>query len=440
MRIHSTLFLTFLIILSQSTMASFPEFYGTGPSTSSLGNQSNSQENDPANLYYVPALSAWAKNISISANIAVAKHSFEDINNITTENSTNGQTGTTTITGSANTNYENALSSNIHFLFPLRNENAGSIGLSLFSPVGDFVETNSGSPYLPEYALYRARYRRTQIHFNYAFPINKNIAISLGAHLGFQASARVNTSISLSNNTGSSGSAKTSIKPSLGAIVSATYRSDYSSSSFTFQQEMKSNLEAIATGDISDPPLTLINLGLETMIYYDPHIFRLSHSQRFHSFEVFFTLEYQLWDNYRAPTIKISNLGGTVKASDNFEQLQLKNIFVPKLGLKLFVTEKMKLMAGIAYRQSPFNSNFSGAGNTIDTNVLMYSGGASYDIQLFGKDIQLGASLQYHRLEEKDVIKTLGQENGSDGVKIASPGYKIGGNIIVASTGARISF
>lgn len=440
MKTCGLLLICFISIISPQVNASFPEFFGTGPSTSSLGNQSNNETNDPANLYYAPALSAWAKRVAISANMTAAKHSFEDITNITTENSTNGQTTTNTVTGDANTNYDDALNTSIHLLFPLRYESAGSIGLSLFAPVGDFVETNSGNPSLPEYALYRARYRRTQVHFNYAFPINENFAISLGAHVGFQASARVNTSVSLSNSSGSFGSAKTSIKPSLGAIVSATFRNDDSTTSFTFQQEMKSNLEAIATGDISDPPLTLINLGLESMIYYDPHILRVAHSQQFESLEVFFTLEYQLWDNYEAPTIKIANLGGTVRASSDFETLKLKNVFVPKLGLRLSVTPQMKLMAGIAYRQSPFDSDFSGSGNTVDTNVLMLSGGGTYDIKLFGKDIQLGASLQYHRLEEKNIIKTPGQENGSTGVKIGAPGYKIGGNILVASTGAKISF
>ena len=431
---------TLLFSILNSAFASFPEFYGTGPSTSSLGNQSNNDINDPANLYYTPALAAWAKKISISANMAAAKHSFEDINGIVTENSTNGQTGTATVSGSANTNYDDALNSSIHLLFPLRYESAGSIGLSVFAPVGDFVETNSGSPSLPEYALYRARYRRTQIHLNYALPLTKQIAISIGAHIGFQASARVNTSVSLSDSSGSTGSAKTSIKPSLGAIVSAAYKADYSTTYFTFQQEMKSNLEAIATGDISDPPLTLINLGLETMIYYDPHIFRIGHSQSFDLMELYFSLEYQLWDNFKAPTIRIANLGGSVRASSNFEQLKLRNVFVPKVGLKLKVTDSLKLMTGLAYRQSPFDSDFSGSGNTVDSNTILISGGGTMDVKFFGKDIQLGAGLQYHKMQEKDVVKTTGQENGSSGVKIGSPGYKIGGNIIVASTGLRISF
>jgi hypothetical protein len=120
----------FSLFLFSESRASFPEFYGTGPSTSPIGNQSNAEVNDPANLYYTPALSAWASKISISANMAAATHSFEDINGIVTENSTNGQTGTATQTGSANTNYEDAINSSVHLLFPLRDESAGSIGIS----------------------------------------------------------------------------------------------------------------------------------------------------------------------------------------------------------------------------------------------------------------------------------------------------------------------
>ncbi|MCF8060436.1 MAG: outer membrane protein transport protein [Bacteriovoracaceae bacterium] len=434
------IFLFLICLFSITTQASFPEFFGTGPTTSTLGNQANSDHNDPANLYYIPALAAWGEKVVVGATMSATTHNFEDIKGIITENSTTGQSGQTTVTGDANTNYEDSINTSINLLFPLRDKDLGAIGLSFFAPVGRLTETNSGSPKLPEYSLYRTRYRRTQLYFNYALPLGENWAISAGAHLGFQVSARVNTQVSLSNNYGSSGSAKTKIDPSLGAILSLAHRDQDSLSYFTFQQEMKSNLEAIATGDISDPPLTLINLSLESMIYYDPHILRIGHSRDFGLFELFGSLEYQMWENYKAPVIRVNNLGGTVKASDRFESLNLRSIFVPKIGVLYHLTDPLGLRFGLSYRQSPFDSDFSGAGNTIDADVFMASSGLTYDFKFFQKDIQVGLSVQYHRLSEKTVTKTSGQENGATGVKIGSPSFKVGGNVLMAMGGLKVAF
>lgn len=428
-----------VFVLSFSTYASFPEFFGTGPTTSTIGNQANGNSNDAANLYYIPAMAAWADKLTLQATMSATTHDFNDINNIVTENSTTGETGSTTQTGNANTSYEDSLNSVVNLLFPLRAD-MGAVGISFFAPVGRLTETNSGSPKLPEYSLYRARYRRTQLHLNYALPLGENWAISAGAHLGFQVSARVNTQVSLSTNYGSNASAKTKINPSLGAILSIAHRNDGMTNYFTFQQEMKSNLEAIATGDISDPPLTLINVGLESMIYYDPHILRFGTILNFDLFDLYGSLEYQMWENYEAPLIEVNNLGGTVKASDDYEQLKLRNIIVPKVGLLYHLSDSLGVRFGASYRQTPFDSDFSGAGNTIDTDVLMGSTGMTYDFLFFGKPIQIGGSLQYHHLMEKTVTKTSGQENGSAGSKIGAPGYTIGGSVIMAMGGLSISF
>ncbi|MCR9206433.1 MAG: hypothetical protein NXH75_17760, partial [Halobacteriovoraceae bacterium] len=401
--------LIILSLLSIQSFASFPEFFGTSPTTSAIGNQANGNIEDPANNYYIPSLIAWAETLNISANVSATTHSFTPIKGVVTGNATTGESGTTTTTGDVNTNYEDSFNSSVHLVLPLRYKALGALGISFFSPFGRLAETNSGSPNLPEYSLYRARYKRTQLHFNLGVPLSENLALSVGAHLGFQVAARVNTQVSLSNNYGSNGSAKTKIDPSLGAILSLVYRSGKDLSYFTFQQEMKSNLEAVATGDISDPPLTLINVGLESMIYYDPHILRVGQTLNFDFYELFFSLEYQMWENYEPPLIRVSNLGGTVKASDRFERLNLRNVIVPKLGLLIPITEELRLRGGLSYRQSPFDSDFGGAGNTIDTNTYVATGGLTYDIKLFNKEIQLGASLQYHKLEDKTVTKTTGQ-------------------------------
>ena len=431
---------TLLSLVCLSTQASFPEYFGTGPNTSSIGNQSNLDIEDPSNTYYLPALSAWAKQISLSATASSTSHTFEPITNVVTENSTNGQSGTTTVSGDVDTDYENSNNTVVSLILPLRKDEYGAASILFSAPIGGLVETNSGHPTLPEYSMYRSRYRRSQMHLNYALPLTENWAISVGAHLGFQASARVNTQVSLGDEYGSSGNAKTQIDPSLGAIISTVYKTSDSVIGFTFQQEMKSNLEAVATGEISDPPLTLINIGLDNMIYYDPHIVRLNYSKAWSTIEAYATLEYQMWSNYKAPLIKLSNLGGTVRASDDYERLQMKSIFIPKLGIKWKALESISLLGGVIYRPTPIDSDFSGSGNTLDTDSVILTSGLTYDFKLFNKDVQFGLTLQYHHLMEEEVLKTTGQENGNAGQKIGAPGYSIGGHVLMAMSGVKVHF
>lgn len=428
------------LFFSSSLFASFPGFFGPSSSTSRIGNQANHNLKDPANFYYVPALLGQTENLSLSANISSTVHDFTPIQGIVTKNSTVGESGTDTTLGSVNTDYEDANNVSIHLALPLKTKYLKALGINFFSPIGSFAETNSGDPNLPEYSLYRSRYRRTQIHFNFGVPLSDNFFLSFGAHVGFQVAARVNTQVSLSDNYGSNGSAKTQIEPSLAGILSFAYKKGNDISYVTFQQEMKSNLDAIATGDISDPPLTLINIGLESMIYYDPHILRIGQTLDFNPVYVYMALEYQMWENYVPPFIQVNNLGGTVRASDRFESLTLRNTFNPKIGVQYSVTDKFNLSTGVSFRQSPFDSDFSGAGNTIDSDSFIISAGAGYEISLFGKQAQLGLSVQEHRLKEKTVTKTEGQENGSSGVKIGSPGYNISGSVISASAGINVSF
>jgi len=76
----------FLFILSFSALASFPEYFGTGPTTSSIGNQANQDLDDASNIYYIPSLSAWSQKVSLSASASVVTHSVESITNIVTQN------------------------------------------------------------------------------------------------------------------------------------------------------------------------------------------------------------------------------------------------------------------------------------------------------------------------------------------------------------------
>ncbi len=421
-----------------STHASYPEMFGSSPITQALGGQASDAINSAANLYYAPALSAWSPNANLSLMTGQVTPDFKPIKGITVQNGTNSNSGTAS--GDALDDYHNYLGWGANLTLPVRLKAPGTLGMSYYSPLGKVIESDTGHPQLPEYVMYRARYKRTQIHLNYAHPFNERWAMSLGVHVGFQSTAKISTSISLGDEYGSLGSARLEVKPSLGAIASVAYKAPTWHSYLTYQQEMKTQLESQAFGDITDPPLTVINIGIETMMYYDPHIFRAGYIKKWSSLSLISSLEYQIWDQYKSPSVRIQNLGGSVRASTQYENIKIKNVLIPRLGATWRISDPLSWHLGAAYKPSPIKSNFSGAGNSIDSNATLLSTGVTYRFKLFDTDLAASLSGQWHKLEEKTVTKTAGQENGNSGQKIGAPGYTIGGNIYTFTTGLQVKF
>jgi hypothetical protein len=419
--------------------ASFPEFYGANVSTSAIGNQANLNPNEAGNNYYVPAFMAFSDKLSFSFNSSMVQHNFLDINSIVTKNSTNSSTNQTS---NLTNNYKNTYILSLNLILPLELPGKGRLGLSVFTPVKNLMETNSGHPFLPEYVLYRARYKRTSAHFNYAQKLNDKFSFSLGSLIGFQVAARANAQTSL-NGTGfgSNADANAIVTPSFGVITSLLYYpSESSMSYFTYQQGIKSNLDAQASGEITEPTAFLFDISIESMINYDPHIFRIGQGLTFSKMKIFGSVEYQIWESYKTPIIRIIKNNGSLIGSEDFEQIQVQNIFVPKLGASYSLTDSIEIMAGVLHRDTPLKGDFSGAGNSIDTPVTTFSAGSTYAMSIFGKTTKLGFSAQYHKLKELQVTKTATQENGNAGSKIGAPGYTIGGNIINVSLGLDLLF
>lgn len=436
------LILLFMIFSAQA-IASYPEFFGASYSTSAIGNQANLDSNDPSNNYYAPSVLAFSNRVNALLQATYTQTKFKNITNITTAN-TSTASGTP-ITGNASTKYPNFTGASIHLALPIGYEahgNLGTLGISIFMPVGKLIETNSGSPFLPEYVLYHSRYQRTSVYINFAHAINENLAFSLGTIVGFQASADVKTDITLNGETsyGSSASARSSVVPSLGVIFSATKKINEHNIYFTYQQEMKSNLHAHAAGEITSPAALLFDSNIDSVIFYDPHTFRFGGNYNFYNSQIFAGLEYQLWSGYKTPLITITKTAGVMQPSRTYEILHTRNTITPHLGFKQNLTDRWSYALGFAYRQSPLKGDFSGSGNSIDSDTNIYTAGIQYRMVIWSKDVHLGSTFEYHSLKTKEVIKTANEENGNIGNKIGSPGYTIGGQVLAGSFGVKFNF
>lgn len=433
---------TLIIFLSLGTRANYFEFFGTHVSTSGIGNQANLNPHDPANNYYIPAQMAFSNTFNLSTSINSAVTDFEPISGIVVKNDSFQDPALDEEVGSVSTDYQKYYSGSIHLSLPLARK-LGSIALSLSAPVGSLIETNSGNAFLPEYIMYRSRYRRTTAVLNYARAFGDSWAFSLGTQIGFQAAATADTNVSIQSDYGSYGSMKSKVKPSLGLVFSTIYRpSDSFQAYFSYQQEMKNNLEANAFGKVSISTTTdyLLDLNITSMIFYDPHIFRIGTGSQFGMVKLYTLLEYQMWGNYKTPLMKVAKRGGGIQPSSDYEVLKVDDIFVPKIGMGLVLTDSIELDLGLAYKPSPIDGDFSGSGNSIDSDSTIVSGAALYKIKIFDLPLQLGGSLQYHMLKDKTVTKTAGLENGDAGNKIGAPGYKIGGSVLVGSLGLTMNY
>lgn len=434
-----SLFLALIFTYTRLAEASFPEFFGASFSTSFIGNQANLDAFDPSNNYYVPAALGFSDKVNILMQATSTATHFKKMSAITITNSTNSSSATTT--GNVDNNYPKFYGGNIHIALPIGYRHLGTLGLSVFLPIGNLLETNSGDPFLPEYVMYHSRYRRTSVYLNFAHQWDESLAWSLGTLIGFQASADVKTNLSLGGaDYGSWGKAQSKVSPSLGVITSVMKRFNKANLYFAYQQEMKSNLHASLSGEINNPSLALFESGIDSMIFYDPHTFRLGSSWRFEDTEIFASAEYQLWSAYRPPSIYISKTGGVIVPSSNYEKVQMQNTLNPRLGIRTDLTSRWTTGLGVGYRQTPLKGDFSGNGNSIDTDAYIFTTGLQYRIVIWSKDVNLGTSLEYQELRKKHVEKTTGQENGTAGSKIGAGGYDIAGFVLAASFGVKFNF
>ncbi len=435
-----SLILLFCFFLLSNSHANFAEFFGASATTTAVGIQSNFDQEDAANNYYFPAILGFSEHINATLGANSTATNFDPISNVVVQNTTNSSVTTETYSN-VSTDYLKYYNFNAHFSLPIGRSHFGTLGLSVFGPIGHIIEGDSGHPQAPEYVMYRARYKRTSAYLNFAKKLNDNLAFSVGAFIGFQASANANLNLGLNGTQyGTSGRVKSKVDPSLAGVLSAVYKLDNSSFGFFFQQEMKSNLKAQASGEISNPVNLPFSTSVDSMLFYDPMTLRLGTLRRIDIFDFLLSVDYQVWSKYQPSKITVTKISGTVEGSREYERLQLRDVFVPKIGVRTHLTNRWSLDTGISYRQSPLEGDFSGAGNSIDTDTLNYSAGLHYIIKIDGNDIELNTAVLYQDLKKKTVIKSSGLETGANGLKIGSPGYTIDGSVLGGTLGLRIHY
>ncbi len=431
-----------------SAHASYPELFGAGPRTLGIGQQSDGLAENAENGYYAPSLAAFSDQLQVAFDLHATSVNFKSIDNIVVKNELNNVFSPIEQMGSIDPEPKDFYGMGFAFFLPLKYRGLGNISFSLFSPLTYFARSYSGDPFLPEYVIYGSRYDRTTGHLSYAHLLSENWAISLGTHFGFQASADVeaNSSISTgSEDPASNATSETKTKPSLAGIFSLSYRTIFERErsrvlSLSFHQGIKSNVLARAYGKTNLPELPY-DINIETMVFFDPHILRLSISE-FFSRQISFhaTLEVQDWRSYQTPRVKVKQNSGVIVASEDLDQFDPRIIVIPKLGMRFSAGESWSFGIGSFFRPSSLKGDFSGPGNSLDADKWAFHFTPSFRFNFGKMEHQLSLALQYHHMKTGRVNKTPLTERSNPGQKIGAPFYDLGADILAASLGISSSF
>ena len=208
---------------------------------------------------------------------------------------------------------------------------------------------------------------------------------------------------------------------------------------FTYQQQLKSNLDSAATGFTANPPVPF-DITISSMIYFDPHILRFGYGKKMGRLQFLASIEYQIWDSYETPIVRVIKNGGTLEGSDNYERVEPRNILLERIGLRFEATDNLGLSGGFVYRPSIFGQDYSGAGNSLDLATMILSAGLDYKFSFLDIPTQFNLGGQFHMLQEEQINKSVNEEDGTSGFKIGAPGYTAGGTVTMITSGIKVEF
>jgi long-subunit fatty acid transport protein len=418
----------FLILCSTSSFASLFETFGASGQSMSLAGQADLET--PATFnYYHPSLLADHKGSSYSFSYFMIESSFEQMN-IVTESPVNSSS----VTDSVNRYDPNPTSFQMisgHGSFDFIPRFKIKLGLSFTTPSDRVIDATTLDPYLPEYANYKSRLARPVFLANLARKFGTFNA-SLGVLINNKGRGNANIIATENGSTTQTSSANIafSAEPLITPIISFSQKNW----AITYQQSARSNLETQAGGYFVVGAGTNVpySLKLDSTMYFDPTIIRVSRWFKFKRFKVMSTVEYQDWTRYKEPILQLTNTGGVINGSTRFQEINASSILIPKLGVDYLAYEKLSLSMGFSYRPSAIDSNLQDNGTLIDPETLNIGLGLRYRLY---QDMNIVSSLGYTQLLNETIVKSNNREDGTVGTKIGGPRYDIKGSIIVLSFG-----
>lgn len=421
----------FFLILSLNTFASY--FHTFGPSINSIATQDIAQKDDfSAFIYLSPAKLSWTKTRASTISILKTTHSFTPITNVVIKNDTNSTSGEEL--GDVNLEIDDIKMFQVALALPLFDTDL-TVGVNLLTTGLTVADSDTGDPVLPDYPLFRSRNNRSEVALALSKKITQDLAIGVGTTLGFGVDAEANTAMSIdSNEHGSLARAKTEITPKIAPYLSIAYRRKKFETSILWRKVNKSTVTIEALGVTTSPRIPY-KLIIESMPYFSPEQLTISVDYKIlNNVTIYTSITKENWEEYKTPQIIFKEIT-TIKGSDQLTEIKGKKIINFSLGVNWSFKDHFSTSIGYSIKENPLSADINGNSNSITAKKTYI--GASFGYQ-FNSSIKFELGIGQITLEERNVIKTPLQEDGTAGNKIGSTGYKIGGDIY--TIGASVTY
>jgi long-subunit fatty acid transport protein len=463
------LFSSLIGIFKQDAFANIGEAFGFGARVQSLGGVGVAGNAGSFAAYHNPAELGMPsdRRLSIGWGIILMEPSFRPINNVVVQNKFNADGDAY---GDVDTHYKTTLGQQIGLSYKLLPTVGNlTIGAVAFLPLEQLAYMDTGEAYVPEYILYRARTQRPQVDIGTGFELSKGFHLGVGLHFGFTVTGSSTVFINTkANSTISSMRFTTSMKPkaapylgflftppedpkaySLGAVFRLPVSSD---------STLKLNSAARVFGDFAAVDFSFSSVS--TFIY-DPLTLELGGAYQHSSWgRVYGQVDWQRWSKFEPSALQIvqpqttnckdqtgTNCTGnaTVQiAPGKVPAFNYKDIFVPRVGEEVALSDQATLRFGYAYRPSMIDGVPNGDGNFLDPpkHMLNLGLGLSYP-EFLGYPIatRIDFNLAYHYLVLQQITKSIGNEGGdATDPKIGYPGYDAGGNMYGGGVSLSLAF
>jgi long-chain fatty acid transport protein len=443
-----------LSVVSQSSYANVGDAFGFGSRTSALAGAGAAWGSGAFAAYHNPAaISAEAdKRLKFGFGLVLAYPNFLPINNVVTQNK---YVADGVQYGDVDTSYQSTFGQVLGISYRLFPDFFDlSLGFVAFLPLNQAAYMDTGEPFIPEYFLYRARTQRPQTEFGLGMNLGHGFRVGAGLHMAFTLTGNATVFLNTKPDTTTSSMRFTSsLKPKLAPYFGLLFKPEddprtYSIGAVFRLPAASDNTLQLKSAARAFGPLAAVdfNFAAFSTLFYDPMALELGGSLATSSWSrMFLQLDYQIWSKFQAPALDIQQPQGSIQITpSSLPKFSYRNIWVPRIGEEFYLSDRVTLRAGYAYRPSILADVPTGAGNYLDPPKHMLNLGLGLNYaQFFGFDIPCNIDLNftYHYLQRQLIQKTAGNEVGdlSDN-KIGYPEYTAGGNVIGGGVSLSLAF
>ncbi len=460
---HFWLFVALPFFWPALASANVGEAFGLGAQIRSLGGASGASggtsiSTDPFATYHNPAALGLGmpsgRRLSVSFGLLGMNPQLLPIRQVIGANSfTSDAAAPGTRSDFPNTSYRATLGQELGLAYRFFSQNSRSLtlGLATYLPLSQLMYLDTGHPYQPEYPLYRARTQRPQIHVALGGEFAPGWRLGAGIHMAFALTAKATVFLAGDPARGASwmqfeSSAKPKLSPYVGALYTAPPAQEGAPAPYALgavirfpnrslvEMDMNSRASFFAGGVAPD-----FNLRASSALYDDPWTVELGGAwQETDTLRGYAQVDYQLWKAYLPPALQVDTqnpaLGlGVILANGWLPSVAFQNIWLPRVGQELALSDSSTLRLGYAYRPSILAQLPQKAGNLLDPpkHQLNVGYGLKFNTTL-GWDIpsQLDLNLSYQALITQQITKSPGNEIGDlTDSKVGFPGYQAGGKV-----------